>query len=476
MGEEPSTYESLRNYSILFADIEKFSDLKKSFEHKQYIKEVLTRIGDALWKEEHKPEQANTWGDGIVAFFGSVTNAVRCALRLRDTFRTTSWTDMGLPDLKIRISLHTGEVFVGYNPVRKEKELIGTEINRAARLEPIVAPNHVYSTKAFADSCKVDKVRFKSLGKIPLAKGWGEEEINVVGWKHDSIDIDEIKASMENKEGIIRYPPSSKFGSRLKLSKNAKTIIAKYCVKSDSKFWKPEDVVFIESGTLPVYMIQALYSYCDKKRWPKLLITNNIACSNVRMMENLSEGKSYQLLPNDIPTDCILIGGRVLDDYAATIPEDLLDMNDTEFWQSNKITEYFDNKGVNHIIMMVTKLTRKEGPCANSDSMRRFKKLLLKYVFENPKVNFSILAEAEKIAYERRGQSADDVDLPGLKSKKYWENLLCNGRVNFITAISPEMKPERIEIAQREIIELQKAGARCILLDKNGKVLKIDDD
>jgi hypothetical protein len=119
--------------------------------------------------------------------------------------------------------------------------------------------------------------------------------------------------------------------------------------------------------------------------------------------------------------------------------------------------------------MMVTKLTKKDGPCANSSSMQRFKKLLLKYVFENPKVRFSILAEAEKIACERSGWSADDIDLPGLEYNKYWENVLSNGRVNFIAAISPEMTPERVEIAKREIIQLKKAGASCVLLDINGK-------
>ncbi|MCU0288977.1 MAG: adenylate/guanylate cyclase domain-containing protein [Acidobacteria bacterium] len=459
----------LGNYCILFADIKGFSTFTR-FQQRQYIEQVLSRIGESIWKKEHKPEQTNTWGDGIVAFFQSVTNAVQCALTLRDTFRNTLWENDGLPNLTIRISLHIGEVYVGLNPVTNKDELIGTEINRAARLEPIVIPNHVYSTKIFAEYCKsnnVEKVKFKSLGKIPLAKDWGEEEIYVIFREHESINTDEIKRLMESDYGISIYPASSKFGSRIKLSKNAKLTIAEYCTKSDSDFWNSEDIVFIESGTLPVYMIQVLYR--DRVRWPKLLITNNIACSTVRMMGQLSKGLSHQLVPEDIPTECILMGGRVLDDYAATIPEDLIDIKDGGLWQSNKITDYFTKKGVNHIIMMVTKLTKKDGPCANSSSMQRFKKLLLKYVFENPKVRFSILAEAEKIACERSGWSADDIDLPGLEYNKYWENVLSNGRVNFIAAISPEMTPERVEIAKREIIQLKKAGASCVLLDINGK-------
>ncbi len=474
MSRPDQQYESRRDYSILFADIERFSRLK-AYQQKQYVAEVLTRISDVLYRDDNRPEQANTWGDGLVAFFSSHTNAVRCALTLRDTFRNTPWEDMGLPPLRIRIALHIGEVFVGYNPVKNDKELIGTEINRAARLEPVVSPNHVYATTDFVRLCKTDNVQFQYLGKITLPKGWGVEEIYVVGWAHEILDTASIKASMDTglmySQGLLLYPPSSKFGSRLSVSSTAKLNIAKYCAKSD--FWKSEDVVFIESGTLPVYIMVSLYLDADPVTRPKLVVTNNLACSTIAMMAKPAEGSSYTTYPEDRPADCILVGGRVLDDYAATMPEDLMEEQDMGYWQSDRLLDYFHHKAVNHVIMMVTRMGRVDGPCAVSLPMRRFKKLLLRYVNENPNVHLSILAESEKLA-GRRGWQADAVDLPESGTARYWEDLLQSGRVTVIAANSPEMPPDQLGLVEREIRAMRDAGASCVLLNEEGIEVFLD--
>jgi len=197
MGKNTEQYESRRDYSILFADIKGFTSLKP-FQQRLFIGEVLSRIANAACGGEDPPEQANTWGDGLVAFYSSHTNAVRCALTLRDTFRRTQWKDIGLPPLEIRIALHIGEVFEGHDPVRNTKGLIGTEINRAARLEPVVAPNHVYATTDFVNLChRMEDVQFQPLGKVVLHEGWGAEEIHVVGWReHEILDPDQIKGTI----------------------------------------------------------------------------------------------------------------------------------------------------------------------------------------------------------------------------------------------------------------------------------------
>ena len=128
MEERTEQYQSRRDYSILFADIKGFSGLKP-FQQRLFINEVLSRIAEAIYKGgDDPPDQANTWGDGLVAFYSAHTNAVRCALILRDTFRNTQWEDIGLPRLQIRIALHIGEVFEGYDPVRNAKGLIGTGV------------------------------------------------------------------------------------------------------------------------------------------------------------------------------------------------------------------------------------------------------------------------------------------------------------------------------------------------------------
>jgi len=475
MQEQDSEYQQLQDQSILFADIQGFSRLKP-FQQRLYIKEVLGRIAEAISSADHKPQQANTWGDGLVAFFSSHTSAIRCALALRDIFRVTDWESKGLPALRIRISLHAGEVFVGKNPVTNSRELIGTEVNRAARIEPIVAPNHVYATKDLAQRCKVDAFKFHHLGSFVLPKGWGAEDIYAVSWAHEVLDSAHVRSASfrigADDLSVLHYPSWSKFGRRMSISTHAKATIATYC--TSTKFWKPEDVVFIESGTLPVFMVLRLYHQCDPLQRPRLIITNNLGCLAVAMMAEESGGESYALFPDDAPMNCILIGGGVLDDYAATIPEDLIGAGESPAWETKKMVEYLRGKAVNHVIMMMSKLTCEDGPCAVSSPMRRFKKLMLRYVTENASARLSILGEADKLV-GRRGWPADTIDLPGVEASSYWPDVLRGGRTEVIAAISPEMSVAEIGLAKREIRALRGAGAVVTLLDKEGNIVILDD-
>lgn len=215
MSKANYKYNIKKDYSILFADIKGFSELTP-YQQKIFPNEVLGRISPILYSNDYNVEQANTWGDGIVAFFSSYTSAVRCALALRDVFRTTQWHESGLPNLKIRISLNSGEVFEVYDPIRKIKTYTGVEINRAARLEPIVLPNHVYATKFFVARCTDPNIKFLPLGKIPLPKGWGEEEIFVVGRaEHENLDANEFNQelikSIAAKSTLVEAPFSNAF-------------------------------------------------------------------------------------------------------------------------------------------------------------------------------------------------------------------------------------------------------------------------
>ena len=65
-----------------------------------------------------KPLFANTWGDGLYLVFASPFDAASFALRVVDDFRAVDWTAVGLPETRqIRIALHTGPVFCGFDPI-----------------------------------------------------------------------------------------------------------------------------------------------------------------------------------------------------------------------------------------------------------------------------------------------------------------------------------------------------------------------
>jgi class 3 adenylate cyclase len=482
MRAKRTPFESLEDYSILFADIKGFSQLLP-YQQRLFLREVLKRIAAIVQREDASPEYINTWGDGLVAFFGAQTRALQCALHLRDVFRSTPWGDFGLPKLKIRIALHAGEVFQGYNPVTNRGEMIGREVNRAARIEPVTKPNHVYASRDFVVRCsQLTRYQFKDLGTVNLPKDWGPEELFVVGWaEHDTLDFGvretpAVDLSPEALSQALSFPPLGKFGRRLAVSWSSKAALAKYCVTAG--FWQPEDGVFLESGTIPVYLLAEMYRSLDARQRPRLLVTNNLGCAilGIRAIEShlrdvLKQDASYWVFPDDLPSEIILTNGRILEDYAATLPTEFFESAEQVVDASGAFS-YLQGKLVSHIVMMVSRITHVDGPCAASTPMRRFKKRLLEVVMQDESKRMTILFEAEKLS-GRRGWPAYTVDgEPG--DAHLWNGLLSTGRVTLICACSEDLDEASAGLARREMTAMQQAGATCVLLDCEGRPVPLD--
>jgi class 3 adenylate cyclase len=68
---------------------------------------------------------------------------------LSDGIDSTKWEHHGLPPtIVLRIGLHAGVVDRLYDPVSR-RVVVGTHINRAARIEPIAAPGQVWASQEF---------------------------------------------------------------------------------------------------------------------------------------------------------------------------------------------------------------------------------------------------------------------------------------------------------------------------------------
>lgn len=164
--------------SILVADVEDYSTLEE-FELRRFFKEVIEDIADAL--DTHGSRESNSWGDGVIAYFNDPRSAAECALDIRDLFRNTTWSSIGMSDVQVRIALHTATVFVGHNPIRESEGIVGTDVTLTARVEPVVTPNHIFTTSRFKQSLNSqvnDKnIAFDKLYETELAKGWGEETL-----------------------------------------------------------------------------------------------------------------------------------------------------------------------------------------------------------------------------------------------------------------------------------------------------------
>ena len=124
------------------------------------------------------PTYQNTWGDGIFFVVAEADSAAHFALALTASLAGRDWTAAGLPaDISLRIALHAGPVYRFKDKITRQMNYIGSHVNRAARIEPVTPPGQIYASNAFAALATLtapEKFRFDYVGKIPLAKDFGE--------------------------------------------------------------------------------------------------------------------------------------------------------------------------------------------------------------------------------------------------------------------------------------------------------------
>ncbi|HKP66567.1 MAG TPA: adenylate/guanylate cyclase domain-containing protein, partial [Casimicrobiaceae bacterium] len=81
---------------------------------------------------------------------------------------------------QVRIALHAGPVFRGFDPVMGRDSHFGSSVTRAARIEPVTPPGMVYASEAFAATLAATgqtDFALEYIGKLPLAKAYGESRI-----------------------------------------------------------------------------------------------------------------------------------------------------------------------------------------------------------------------------------------------------------------------------------------------------------
>lgn len=166
--------------SLVFADISGFSTMPE--QHTPEFVGMFLRTGrNVLDSLEHKAVDANTRGDALFITFELPSHAADFAVRLLQALESVDWPAFGLaPDTGVRIGLHTGPVYRVFDPVMSKTTFYGTHVNRAARLEPIVQPGHIFATEAFAASLVAEgEERFHCdyIGVMPLAKRFGEARL-----------------------------------------------------------------------------------------------------------------------------------------------------------------------------------------------------------------------------------------------------------------------------------------------------------
>ncbi|NIZ15131.1 adenylate/guanylate cyclase domain-containing protein [Phaeobacter sp. HF9A] len=140
--------------TILAADAEQFStamtvDEVGTFTNLQAARDVFFRLID-----RHGGRVANTAGDGLIADFPSVVEAVQCAIEVQQELAAR---DGGLG---FRIGLHLGDVICDGD------DLIGDGVNLAARLQTMAKPGGVLISQQVYDQVRNKlSIGFEYLGE-----------------------------------------------------------------------------------------------------------------------------------------------------------------------------------------------------------------------------------------------------------------------------------------------------------------------
>ena len=177
--------------TMVFGDLKGFSKLQDA-QIPPYVDGVLGAIARVLDRHDAHLVFRNTWGDGLFLVFDDVASAADCAFALQRAMAGLDWEGIGLPGgMGLRLGMHYGPVFERIDHVLGRTNVFGEHVSRAARVEPITPEGAVYATDATAAALAVDarsRFRCEYVGRLPLAKGYGEFRMYAVSNLHNEGD------------------------------------------------------------------------------------------------------------------------------------------------------------------------------------------------------------------------------------------------------------------------------------------------
>jgi adenylate cyclase len=140
--------------AILAADVAGYSRLMGADEEGTHgrLRAHLRKVVEPKIREHHG-RIVKTTGDGVLAEFASVIDAVRCAGEIQ---RTMADRDLDLAEerrLRFRIGINLGDV------IAEGEDIFGDGVNVAARLEALAEPGGVCVSRVVRDQVR-DKVNF----------------------------------------------------------------------------------------------------------------------------------------------------------------------------------------------------------------------------------------------------------------------------------------------------------------------------
>jgi adenylate cyclase len=163
--------------AILFTDFAGFSTLKESA-LPAFWDGVMRTVAEVLDAHEGEVECRNSWGDALYAVATSAPAAAEIALRLQDRLARFDYATLGLDGSGgMRIGAHYGPAYRTLDHITGRITFYGTEVSKAARIEPVTPPGAVFVTEPFAAVLALearDLFACRYVGRIALAKKYGD--------------------------------------------------------------------------------------------------------------------------------------------------------------------------------------------------------------------------------------------------------------------------------------------------------------
>ena len=161
MGEERI---NRRLAAILAADVVGYSRLMAADEAGTLA--ALKRHREAIFDPAvaaHNGRIVKLIGDGTIVEFGSVVDAVKCALSVQRSGAMTSDKSASQPVIVLQIGINLGDVII------EGDDVYGDGVNIAARLEPLAEPGGICVSSIVNESVgnRID-VRFQDAGDISV--------------------------------------------------------------------------------------------------------------------------------------------------------------------------------------------------------------------------------------------------------------------------------------------------------------------
>jgi adenylate cyclase len=149
--------------TVLCADVHGYSRLMEADEAGTLGTLRRYRSAMAGLVERHDGRIVNTWGDAVIAEFGSVVEAVQCAVEIQQEISNQEPDPADAQRMRFRIGINLGDVMV------EGPDIYGDGVNIAARLQELAEPGGIVVSSSVYDQVHNKlSVGFESLGQQPM--------------------------------------------------------------------------------------------------------------------------------------------------------------------------------------------------------------------------------------------------------------------------------------------------------------------